>query len=89
MLEVRATGRYNFINWNRNGASFALGGAFRPQIPEEFPHFYEIYLQEPTTTDDLGLYEVDLEPSQGQQAPNEVEFSVIAPGSYSYSYVTL
>ena len=73
-------GRYNFIEWSRNGASFVSGGAFRPQIPEEFPHFYEIYVHEPTNTSDLGLYEVDLVPSQGQQATNEVEFSVISPG---------
>ena len=80
VLEVRATGRYNFINWNRNGISFASGGAFQPQIPEEFPHFYEIYVHEPTTTDDLGVYEVDLVPSQGQPAPNEVDIAVIPPG---------
>ena len=80
VLEVRATGRYNFINWKRNGASFTSGGTFQPQIPEEFPHFYEIYVHEPTTTDDVGLYEVDLVPSQGQQAPDEVEFAVATPG---------
>ena len=80
VLEVRATGRYNFINWKRNGASFASGGAFQPQIPEEFPHFYEIYVHEPTNTDDLGLYEVELVPSLGQQATNEVDFAVITPG---------
>ena len=80
MLEVRATGRYNFIDWKRKGASFASGGAFQPQIPEEFPHFYEIYVHELTTTDDLGLYEVELVPSLGQQATNEVDFAVITPG---------
>ena len=73
-------GRYNFITWNRNGASFSSGGAFKPQIPEEFPHFFEIYVREPTNTNDLGVYEVDLVPSQGQQAPEEAEFAVISPG---------
>ena len=80
VLEVRATGRYNFIEWFRNGASFSAGGAFRPQIPKEFPHFFEIYVRESTTTDDLGLYEVYLVPSLGQQSPDEVEFSVATPG---------
>ena len=80
MLEVRATGRYKFIDWSRNGASFASGGAFQPQIPQEFPHFYEIYVHEPTNTDDLGLYEVNLVPSLGQQATNEVDIAVISPG---------
>ena len=80
MLEVRATGRYNFINWKRNGVSFASGGAFQPQILKEFPHFFEIYVHEPTNTDDLGLYEVELVPSQGQQPINEVDIAVISPG---------
>ena len=81
MLEVRSTGRYNFIEWNRNGASFASGGAFQPQIPEEFPHFYEIYVHEPTNTDDLGVYAVNLVPSPGLQAPDDdVDIAVIAPG---------
>ena len=84
VLEVRATGRYNFIEWSRNGASFATAGAFQPQIPEEFPHFYEIYVHEPTTTDDLGLYEVYLVPSLGQQSPDEVDIAVTSPGRYSY-----
>ena len=80
MLEVSSTGRYNFIEWNRNGASFASGGAFQPQIPKEFPHFYEIYVHEPTNTDDLGLYEVVLVPSPGQQSPDDVDIAVITPG---------
>ena len=89
MLEVRSTGRYNFIHWSRNGASFASGGAFQPQIPEEFPHFYEIYVHEPTTTDDLGVYKVDLAPSPGQQTPDNVEFAVISPGRGTILYPTL
>ena len=80
VLEIRATGQYNFINWKRNGASFTSGGAFQAQIPEEFPHFFEIYVHEPINTDDLGLYEVELVPSPGQQAPDEVDIAVIAPG---------
>ena len=81
VLEVRAAGRYRFIDWRRNGESFLSGGTFQPEIPEDFPNFFEIYVREPTTTDDLGIYEVDLAEFQGQQAPlEEVEFIVISSG---------
>ena len=92
-MEVRTTGQYNFIDWRRNGESFTTNETFQPEIPQEFPNFFEIYVREPTTTDDLGVYEVKLVPFQGQQAPlHVVEFAVILPGRgtiFTHSYIPL
>ena len=77
MLEVRATGRYNFISWFRNGNS-AIQAA-----TENFAHFSEIYVKDMTTMDDLGRYAVQVPVAQGLSAAdrvNEIEFIVIGPG---------
>ena len=74
MLEVRATGRYNFISWFRNG-NLAIQAA-----TENFAHFSEIYVKDMTTMDDLGLYDVQLPGAPGISAADTIEFAVIAPG---------
>ena len=89
VLEARATGRYVFFDWSKDGISYSSGTTFLPQFPEEFPHFFEIYVVDPTTIDDMGLYEVTVAPNAGQQSPDEIEFTVIAPGRRTLYYTVL
>ena len=77
VIELKATGRYLRIQWQKNGLSANI-----PQGPNEFPNHYEIYVVGETTEDDFGLYEVSLFPFDitGQRAvPGELDFVVIPP----------
>ena len=87
VLETRASGGYQWIEWTKNGNPFMLapGQPFTVTL-QEFPNFFEIFVREPTTVDDLGVYEVDLILNAGPQVP-EVNFAV-TPYS-KYMYVTL
>ena len=42
---------------------------------QEFTHFFEVFVREPTTTNDLGIYETDLVLNTGPQVP-ELQFFV-------------
>ena len=85
VLEVRATGRYNFIVWLRNGnrALPDSSAAFPVSNTDNFAHFSEIYVNNMTTMDDLGRYAVQVPVAPGLSASDgadEIEFIVIAPG---------
>ena len=83
VLEVRATGQYNFISWNRNGNPDITDptAAFPVSNTDNFAHFSEIYVNDMTTMDDLGRYEVQLPGGASSiSAADEIEFTVIAPG---------
>ena len=56
MIEVKASGGYHGINWNRDYN--VLGTSSAPALLSEFTHFFEIFVREPTTTSDYGIYEV-------------------------------
>lgn len=83
VIETRASGGYERFNWFRNGSLFSPSPSapFYVVVPREFPNFFEIFAREPTTTDDLGVYRADLQPSSGQftQVP-DVEFVVTRYG---------
>ena len=83
MLEVRATGQYNFIVWVRNGDAAGTSG-FPVSNTDNFAHFSEIYVKNVTTMDDLGLYDVQLPGAPGVSAADTIEFNVIAPGNCTY-----
>jgi len=52
VFEVRASGGYNIISWNK-------GANFIPEIiANELVNFHEIFFREPTTASDYGTYEV-------------------------------
>ena len=89
MLEVRATGRYNFIVWTRNGDPAGTSG-FLVSNTENFVHFSEIYVNDMTTMDDLGVYEVQLPPgASGISAADAIDFIVIAPGNNYLSFIDI
>ena len=79
VLEVRATGQYNFIVWTRNQNPAGSSG-FPVINNDNFAHFSEIYAKDMTTMDDLGLYDVQLPGAPGISAADTIEFAVIAPG---------
>ena len=56
MLEVSASGGYSNIVWSKDGN--ALGTTAAPALLSEFTFFMEIFLREPTTTSDLGIYDM-------------------------------
>lgn len=74
VLEVRATGGYRFIQWERNEILQGFPG-FNPPA-ESFVHFSEIYVVNNTTMADLGTYAVTLNPSLGQRIPDQIHFTV-------------
>ena len=60
VLEVSTAGRYNFIQWQRDGNTAGGSSSAFPVVPSEnYAHFTEIYVKDATTMDDLGVYEVE------------------------------
>ena len=88
VLETRASGGYREFEWNRNGNPFMLGSGLFPIALQEFSNFFEIFVRNNTTVNDLGVYEVGLVLGTGQtgQAP-EVDFTVTPYSEYVYATV--
>ena len=84
-IETRASGGYHQFDWVKNGNAFTLaqGQPFTVML-QEFSNFFEIFVREPSSTNDLGVYEVDLHLIAGPQAP-EIEFAVISYSKYILS----
>ena len=85
VLEVEASGAYSTIRWDRNGEEFSTteGAGFQVQQPEEFPNFYEIFVRDPTTADDLGIYDVEvLIGGIFQAEPDDIVFTVLPYGEW-------
>ena len=83
VIETRASGGYQQFDWQRNGNPFTLtqNEPFTASL-QEFPNFFEIFVREPTTTNDLGVYEVDLVLNTGPQVP-EIDFIVTQYSKYT------
>ena len=84
VIETRASGGYRQFDWVRNGNAFTLapGQPFTITL-QEFSNFFEIFVREPTTANDLGVYEVDLIPNAGQVQIPEVDFIVTQYSKYT------
>ena len=82
VIETSASGEYRQFDWIKNGNVFttAQGQPFTVTL-QEFPNFFEIFVREPTTTNDLGVYEVDLTLNTGPQIP-EIQFAVTPYSKY-------
>ena len=82
VIETRASGGYQRELWFRNGSLYSPSpsASFHVVVPREFPNFFEIFAREPTTTDDLGVYEADLQLASGQTASQNVQFVVTRYG---------
>ena len=83
VLETRASGGYRQFDWIRNGSPFTTySGPFLVTL-QEFPNFFEIFVRDNTTANDLGIYEADLILNTGPQVP-EVQFVVTPYSKYMY-----
>ena len=81
VLETRASGGYRQLDWSKNGVAFTLSlGSFTVTL-QEFPNFFEIFVRDNTSTNDLGVYEVDLILNTGQVP--EVDFIVTPYSKYN------
>ena len=74
VIETRASGGYGQFDYVRNGNPF--GSSSFTVTLQEFPNFFEIFVREPTTANDLGVYEVEAGP--------EVDFTVTPYSEYMY-----
>ena len=79
VIETRASGGYQHYDWLRNGNAFGTGSF--PATLDEFPNFFEIFVREPTTMDDLGAYGADLQITPGQTQLPDLEFIVTRYGN--------
>ena len=94
VIEVRTSGEYQVHFWFKNKNLFS-SSAFPVVLPDEFPNFFEIFVRDNTTDDDLGIYRV--QPTLGANAqthtimpgPSGVDFTVIAPGTIKYVHIDL
>ena len=90
---MEVTGGYEFISWRRNGNQFSemMISQFFVRFPFVFPtsseivNYFEIFVREPTTESDFGVYEVDLDildPNTQTVTANggQVGFAVIQAG---------
>ena len=79
VIEVKSRGRVTFLQWARNG------NMFTGVLGQDFTYHGEIYVQEETTQDDMGLYEVNalVDVIYGGQRlqPLELDFVVTLPGN--------
>ena len=91
VIEVEATGRYESISWTRNGnlfsemmtCQFFVRFPFVSPTSSELANYFEIFVREPTTESDFGVYEVQLDildPNNQITIPGEVDFAVIQAG---------
>ena len=83
VLETRASGGYREFDWRKNANVFTLaqGEPFTVTL-QEFSNFFEIFVREPTTTNDLGVYWVDIVINTGPQA-SQVDFTVTPYSKYN------
>jgi len=78
VIETKSSGGYQDYYWTRNGNPFGTGSF--PATIEEFPNFIEIFVREPTTMGDLGVYEADLTIAPGQAQIPDLQFFVTRYG---------
>ena len=89
VLETRASGGYSQFDWLRNGNAFRTVENTQTSSPfiitlQEFSNFFEIYVRDNTTVNDLGVYEADLQLGTGQTQAPEVDFTVTPYSEYVY-----
>lgn len=83
VLEVETSGAYRYINWRRNGDSYSSDEDDDfPASPERFINFWNTYVRNPTSPEDLGLYRVELVQMGSQDTRNSypVQFFVFPYG---------
>ena len=83
VIEVRVSGDYEVLFWNISYHGQAIPGLMEPQ---ELPNFYETFVRDNTTDEDVGLYTVTPQFKFGKASlytlipSGGVDFAVIPPG---------
>ena len=83
VIEVRVSGDYERLLWNKNAANQPIPGLMEPQ---EIPNFYETFARDNTTADDIGVYIITPQFKSGTSTiytltPSGVDFIVTPPGT--------
>ena len=84
VIEVESSGGYFRHAWYMNDEEMYPNGdvQFREVTPEKFSEFFQVFVQDPTTTSDHGVYRVELI-DETTPVPNVLktqEFTVTPPG---------
>ena len=83
VIEMRVSGDYEVLFWNKGTASQAIPGLMEPQ---ELPNFYETFIRHNTTFEDVGIYIVQPQFKSGTESlytlipSGGVDFAVTLPG---------
>ena len=85
VIEVESSGGYHRHAWYKNEVEIFPNGdsQFREATPERFSEFFQVFVQDPTTSSDHGLYRVDLidTTSTTPVVLETQEFTVTPPGA--------
>ncbi len=84
MLEVSSEGDYDNIVWNRDAEPLGAS-SLAPANFSEFVNFFEIFVREPTTTSDYGLYEIFYFGTGGFGTT----IAVVSPGKLIFHFMTI
>ena len=84
VLEVESSGGYFRHAWYKNNEEIFPNEdmQFRADNPERFSEFFQVFVQDPTTTSDLGIYRVNLI-DYTSAVLETLEFTVTPPGQFS------
>ena len=82
VLETTASGGYREFEWIRNGNPFMVASGRFPVSVEDFSNFFEIFVRDNATVNDLGVYDVEL--VGGEPQVPEVDFTVTPYSEYVY-----
>ena len=83
VIEVRVSGDYKVLSWGKSTSTLPIPGLMEPQ---ELPNFYETFVRDNTTDEDVGLYTVTPQFKFGTSSlytlipSGGIDFAVIPPG---------
>ena len=84
VIEVRVSGDYEVLIWNKGTSNQPIPGLMEPQ---ELPNFYQTFVRDNTTVEDVGIYIVTLHLKLGTSTTytliptGGIDFAVIQPGT--------
>ena len=91
VIEVESSGGYFRHAWYRNDEELYPNGdnQFTQETPERFAEFFQVFVQDPTTSSDHGVYRVELIDDSFPVANvfETVEFIVAPSGGFAHSLV--
>ncbi len=83
-MEVSSEREYGNIVWNRGGVTLD-SNSVAPAKLSEFVHFLKIFVREPTSTSDYGLYDIFYSGAGGLGTT----IAVVSPGKLIFHFMTI